>query len=70
MTVTERQCKRCNHKWVQRKNPKERPCQCPHCKSPQWDHPVNRSSSKPPQSEPAPELSDEPSRWVPAQAIA
>jgi Zn finger protein HypA/HybF involved in hydrogenase expression len=29
------ECKRCNHKWIPRKNNK--PIECPFCKSRRWD---------------------------------
>jgi hypothetical protein len=33
--IKQRKCKRCNYTWVPRK--KQKPVQCPECKSPYWN---------------------------------
>jgi Zn finger protein HypA/HybF involved in hydrogenase expression len=39
--VKKLRCKRCNHKWKQRK--KKKPKYCPSCHSPNWDIPTAKN---------------------------
>lgn len=38
-------CQRCGHEWLPRRNSKNPPRVCPHCKSPYWDKPRTKSAS-------------------------